>query len=245
MLLQVATVSTFFSAYQQSDGFGKLIFWALFALSCVTWVVLLQKIWLFKSIRGVSSEFDHAFESRKESLLSISKESLPKLKDTPHPFGKLFFSLKQKTLEILSKNHTYGGREEEPVFLSSADMQLMHSHLNIAISKEIKSLEQNLFVLSTISTLAPFLGLLGTVWGILVSFGELKTGASAQSSSIILGGLSTALTTTVLGLLIAIPALIGYSYLKNAVKSLVTDMDHFCSNMLTTIELEYRKVDSN
>ena len=98
-------------------------------------------------------------------------------------------------------------------------------------------------MLSTIVTLAPFLGLLGTVWGILVAFNELQGGASLGSSTALLGGLSTALTTTVLGLLIAIPALIGYNYLKNAIRSYEKEMEDFGGYLTAQVELQYRQVD--
>jgi biopolymer transport protein TolQ len=81
------------------------------------------------------------------------------------------------------------------------------------------------------------------VWGILITFGELQAGHSVSSNSIILGGLSTALTTTVLGLLIAIPALIAYNYLKNLSHHFTTEMRDFSHFLLSTVELQYRKVD--
>jgi biopolymer transport protein TolQ len=104
-------------------------------------------------------------------------------------------------------------------------------------------LEKDLFILSTSVTLAPFLGLLGTVWGILVTFSELQAGSSAGSNTAIIGGLSTALSTTVLGLVIAIPALIAYNYLKNNLRMFTSDMEDFLHNLISTLELQYRKVD--
>jgi biopolymer transport protein TolQ len=111
------------------------------------------------------------------------------------------------------------------------------------ISAQNKALEKNLFMLSTIVALAPFLGLLGTVWGILVMFSGLHDGGGIGSNTSILGGLSTALATTVLGLIIAIPALVAYNYLKNHLRNYATDMDDFLTNLISQIELQYRKVE--
>ena len=83
----------------------------------------------------------------------------------------------------------------------------------------------------------------GTVWGILITFSELQKGGSISSNAVVLGGLSTALTTTVLGLLIAIPALIAYNYLRNVNKEFYTEMHDFSHLLLSTIVLQYRKVD--
>ena len=102
-------------------------------------------------------------------------------------------------------------------------------------------MEKNLYILSTIVTLAPFLGLLGTVWGILVSFSDLQGGVQSQ---MVLGGLSLALTTTVLGLIIAIPALIGNNYLRNAIKVIQNDMESFSNDVMASVELQYRQVDA-
>lgn len=176
------------------------------------------------------------FQKKKDSLLSLSVEQLPKF----HPYTKIFHALKQKTIEILNKNHFFA-ENQEPVYLTQSDLELVESHVLTTISTETKQLEKNLFVLSTIKTLAPFLGLLGTVWGILVTFSEMQTGGSPSANSTILGGLSTALATTVLGLVIAIPALIFYNYLKNAFKYLTSDMEDFLYKLLSTIELQYRK----
>ncbi|HSX12494.1 MAG TPA: MotA/TolQ/ExbB proton channel family protein, partial [Rhabdochlamydiaceae bacterium] len=117
------------------------------------------------------------------------------------------------------------------------------SHVTATISAQNKNLEKNLYVLSTIVTLAPFMGLLGTVWGILMTFSGLQDGGAIGANSSILGGLSTALATTVMGLIIAIPALISYNYLKNAVRNYASDMDDFLTLLLSNIELQYRKVE--
>jgi biopolymer transport protein TolQ len=231
-----AATNALFSAYVEADFFGKCIFCALFALSIACWIILIHKGLQVKKAKHLCHSFEKGFEKSHSHLLSLTID--PK-KDT-HPFGEVFQSLKQKSTEILNKNH-YFASEKETVYLTQSDLDLLESHVLITISSEAKKLEKNLFMLSTIMTLAPFLGLLGTVWGILVTFSGLQGGASATSNSAILGGLSTALVTTVLGLLIAIPALISYNWLKNSAKYLTSDMEDFLYKLLSTIELQYRK----
>ena len=98
-------------------------------------------------------------------------------------------------------------------------------------------------MLSTIVTLAPFLGLLGTVWGILLTFSNLQMHSLTSGNSAVLAGLSMALATTVVGLIVAIPALVAYNYLKTSVKDIAADMENFSHRLLTTVEIQYRKVD--
>jgi len=209
--------------------------------------VLLQRFWLTKHAANISRAFKIAVNKNKEQLLQLNAEHLPrpKNKEIPHPFGEVFYSLKQKTLETLNKNNYFAKQmqAESGVYLTKTDLELLESHALTTISTEQKKLEKNLFILSTIVTLAPFLGLLGTVWGILITFTELQAGASASSNSAIIGGLSTALATTVLGLVIAIPALIAYNYLRNAAKTLSSDMEDFLYELLSSLELQYRKVE--
>jgi len=244
----LASLSAFSSAFAQSDFFGKGIIFSLIALSVICWIVLIHKIWMTRHVQAVSLAFQAAFNNPSEPILQLDIQQLPKPKNNqiPHPFALIFQDLKTKTFEILNKNHFFISQKgsQEPVYLSPIDLEILESHVFTTISSQKKQLEKNLFMLSTIVTLAPFLGLLGTVWGILVTFSELHSGGAVSSNAAVLGGISTALVTTVLGLLIAIPALIAYNYLKNTVGTYASDMEDFLYQLLSNIELQYRKVDT-
>lgn len=241
-------MNAFVIAYTQSDFFGKLIILALIALSMICWIVLLHKTWIIRQVNQLSSDFQKAVAESKNPLLSLDMSQLPKPRSSavPHPFALIYNSVKQKTIEVLNKNHYFisqTSNAKAPVYLSPADLELLESHVTATISAQNKTLEKNLFILSTIVTLAPFMGLLGTVWGILMTFSGLQDGGAVSTNTSILGGLSTALATTVLGLIIAIPALIAYNYLKNSVRNYASDMDDFLTLLLSNIELQYRKVE--
>ncbi|MFN4227652.1 MAG: MotA/TolQ/ExbB proton channel family protein [Candidatus Ratteibacteria bacterium] len=97
-------------------------------------------------------------------------------------------------------------------------------YIENAFIREQKNLEKNLISLATITAIAPFLGLLGTVWGLLISFINMSiTGSS--SIKVVAGGVAEALITTVLGLMVAIPAAVGYNFLKEKVKTLMDEME--------------------
>jgi biopolymer transport protein TolQ len=239
-------MNTFIIAFTQSDVFGKLIMLALIALSMICWILLLHKAYVVRQVVRLSSDFEQAVERGRASLLSLEMQTLPMPKTAaiPHPFAQIFATLKAKTVEVLNKNHFF--LTEKPgakVYLTAADLELLEAHVGAHILVQSKMLEKNLYILSTIVTLAPFIGLLGTVWGILVTFSGLQGGGAVSSNSSILGGLSTALATTVLGLVIAIPALVAYNYLRNSLKNYVLDMDNFLTKLLSQIELQYRKVE--
>jgi biopolymer transport protein TolQ len=250
MSLPLATIHAFTTAFANSDFFGKLIFLGLLSLSFVCWVILLYKIWILKQVKAQSLKFLSSIEKQKGTLLNFSFDtpSSKSYKEVPQPFIKIFSVLKSKTVELLEKNHYFISHEPQPgrqlsVYLSRDDIQLVEAHVYAVITNQKEFLEKHLFLLPTITTLAPFLGLLGTVWGILVMFSGLQLSGNFSSNTLVLGGLSTALATTVLGLLIAIPSLIAYSCLRQAIKSYTSEMQDFGHLLLSTIELQYRKVD--
>lgn len=228
----------FFDAYSDSDLLGKLIFVGLILLSISSWIILIHKIWLTKNAEKNSADFQKDFYVHRSNPLNLNSDLLKK--DEVNPFLAIYLNLKRTTLELLNKNRQ--DSTSQTSYLSAADIDYVEGHLVSTINAQVKGLEKNLYVLSTVVSLAPFLGLLGTVWGILTTFSEM-TAQTSGGHQAILGGLSLALATTVLGLVGAIPALIGYNYLKNSIQDFETDMSEFAHQALSSIELQYRKVD--
>lgn len=225
-----------FQAYLESDLFGKIIFLSLAFLSILTWTLFLQKWRLQQKVMREGKNFQQSFQKKRTHPLNL-EFTVPLC----YCFDEIYRNLKQQTLELLNKNRR---SVDQRVFLSRSDIELIQAQLMTTISQESKKLEKHLFILSTTASLAPFLGLLGTVWGILLTFAELQTKTMANSNATIMGGLSMALGTTVLGLLVAIPALISYNYLKSSAHHLTTDMEDFSHLLLASVELQYRKVET-
>lgn len=239
--------NAFIDAYTQSDFLGKLIFIGLLALSICSWVLIVQKGRETFLARKHSKQFYKSFELQRMNPLGMETEQTMR-RNRPNPFFDLYFVLKKFTLEVLNKNRRFGQQngvspENTPSYMSPSDIDFVQAHLMTTMANQTKQLEKNLFILSTIVSLAPFLGLLGTVWGILSTFSELQTNTSGSGHGMVLGGISLALATTVLGLIDAIPALIGYNFLKNSVRDFQTDMEGFSNELLASVEIYYRKVD--
>lgn len=229
----------FVTAWMDSDLIGRLIFVGLVTLSLISWTIIIHKWWITSRVKQESMLFKRSFSEQKGSPLNVtySRTTHP---ETPNAFHIVYEVLKGKAGELLTKNQR--GKEEKNTVLAASDLALLETHACSTISTITKYLERNLYLLSTIVTLAPFLGLLGTVYGILITFsgmGEGTMGSNAQ----ILGGLSLALTTTVIGLLNAIPALVGYNYLKNNIAEFDHEMERFATEVLSTIDMHYRTVE--
>lgn len=229
----------FISSYLQSDWLGKLIFWALFASSIVVWTLILHKSWLFTQVKRLSKEFAASFSEKEPLALQFSSPRKGSWLKIPHPFFEIYKTFKESTLKIISRNHFFAPSVDTT--LSDSDLGLLEAEVQKAIASQIRKLEKNLFLLSTIVTLAPFLGLLGTVWGILLTFSSLSMKGISLSNASMLSGLSLALATTVAGLIIAIPALVGNSFLKNSSREFKKEMDDFSQTLLTAVELQYKR----
>lgn len=237
----------FIDAYVESDLLGRLIILGLLLLSVWSWVLIAHKCWITYQAKKNAREFYRAFEAQKANPLGF-EWSQAKIYGNPNPFLDLYAILKKYTLEILNKNKhflkTQTPTESTPTYMTPYDVDYVQAHLASTIARQTKFLEKHLFILATIVSLAPFLGLLGTVWGILMTFAEMQMQTGGGANNTVLGGISLALATTVLGLLDAIPALIGYNYLKNSIRDFQTDMEGFSNELLAAVEIYYRKVES-
>jgi len=240
-MYHILATSAFFSAYVQSDFFGKMIFWVLYFLSIVSWVLIISRWRLFRKLNRINHQISSVFDKHKENTLGMT---LPGHFYSTHPYLVIYRELKQQAIDVLKKN-TFFMKEHEKseVYLATADIEMIGSYLQSVIALQTKKLGKNLFILSMTSKLAPFFGLLGTVWGILTTFSNLQTHSLSSGNTAILGGLAMALGTTVVGLIVAIPSLIGYHYLKNATYDATEEMDHFAHSLINRIEMQYRNVE--
>jgi biopolymer transport protein TolQ len=238
-----------FEAYANSDVFGKLIFVVLFILSALSWALLIYKLWLLRTVKTVSESFREILQKKKQNFFSLDKFAPACPGEVENSFLKIYCSLQSVTLELLTKNKDFLQRkqreiqEEVEVYLSPTDIDSVDVQLQSVLRAQRKHLEKNISFLSTVVSLAPFLGLLGTVWGILVTFGDLQSQSSGNANEMVLGGLSMALATTVLGLVVAIPPLVAHNHLKQSIRDFETDMENFSNEILSIVEMNYRKVD--
>lgn len=213
----------FLNSYVQSDSVGKLIFLALFATSIFTWALI-----IFKS-REIKRAKAHRRWLNRQALKSGALTlDLPKKN---HPFAILYAHIRRESRALLRKNNSPA--------LSKADIDAIASRSFATVNDEIHKLSRHLFIFPLVVGLAPFLGLLGTVWGILLSFSQMQMAAGSMRE-VVLSGLATALSTTVFGLIVAIPALIANSFLKESLSEIDHDLEQQFSEIMAAIELQHR-----
>lgn len=233
-------------AFKNSDALGMAIFIALFFMLIITCAIVIYKVWLARIVYALSDTIEDIFHQKKKTPLNIDLNSLAKHTNAPNPFFEIYQALKKSTLDILKKNKAYLSSKEgktPPVCLSPTDIEQLGVHASGVMDIERKELERYHFIFSTIVTLGPLLGLLGTVWGISSTLAELPKQANVLSNDAVLSSLAMALGTTVLGIIVAIPALIANNYFKYALDEYALRMDEFSSKILSNIEMLYRAVD--
>ncbi len=191
----------------------------LAAASIFSWTVMIAKFRSFASAREQSARFLRAF--RKSGRLSEIAAAAEQFK--PSPLVAVF-------TEINDEYHRQtGGRglPRNPVGLERA--------AQTASSEALTSMESRITWLATIANIAPFIGLFGTVWGIIDAFHGLGT-AGAATLRAVAPGISEALITTAAGILVAIPAVVGYNQLTAQLRDFAARMDDFGRELLNAIE---------
>ena len=123
----------------------------------------------------------------------------------------------------------------DAVELGAGDLGKLRVTAERALSEQIASVERNLTSIATCASMAPSIGLFGTVWGVMGSFMTMADGGGAAMISSVAPGISGALLTTVLGLLVAIPSGYFYNRLSDAAREIVSDAENFTDELLADI----------
>jgi biopolymer transport protein TolQ len=204
---------------------AKLVLLVLLVFSVASWAIIYIKYQSLKRARQHSDAFLRHF--RRCSHLSEVYTVADQFKQSP--LVGVFLSGYQQ-LSDLSDN---GGEQEQVVTLTT--MAPIERALRLATLAEAERLEQGLSWLASIGTASPFIGLLGTVVGIIIAFQGLSV-QTETSIQAVAPGIAEALIATALGLFAAIPAYIAYNQFLNQVRSLTGAMDQFALEFLNVIE---------
>jgi biopolymer transport protein TolQ len=203
------------SAAIQSRGMVLAVLILLVVMSLSTWFVIGARAWALWQMQKQITSFRAIF-GRQEDL-SLAAEALKAHVALPH------FKLLVAVLKELARY-----REGEPVDLGAVERALRR-----AAEPLVDELESGLGLLGSVASAAPFIGLFGTVWGIMMAFGSLSDAGSVLAT--VAPHIAEALVATAVGLLAAIPAVIGYNTLTRMVRRVVTDLDGFGLDLLNHV----------
>jgi biopolymer transport protein TolQ len=191
--------------------------------SIVSWTIIAYKLIQIRAVRKNTKAFLDFFWDSPE--LSAVKGRIDDYDDCP--LALLFKDGYRETEHFLSR--PADGSAAAGPGVSAIDS--VARSLRKSSSQEIEKLEKNLSFLATTGSTTPFIGLFGTVWGIMIAFRQIGLSAST-SLDVVAPGISEALVTTAIGLAVAIPAVIGYNYLQSKIKGLVSEIENFTYDFL-------------
>ena len=212
-----ATDFSLWQLFLRADFVVKSVILILIASSIFSWALILDKYRLFKRIDKSTKLFEDKFWKSKSA--ETFYKNLPD--KTDDPLAQVFKSTMEELIKTRSKSST----------VQSARVQRV---VEVSIDKQSKNIEKNFTYLATVGSTAPFIGLFGTVWGIMNSFQSIAISRNT-SLAIVAPGIAEALFATALGLLAAIPAVIAYNKFNSDSQRYLSRVDNFCKRFLSIV----------
>lgn len=206
---------------------GWIIIGILAIMAIMTWFVFLSKAFFLGIMKKESNAFlDSFMEGRGVVPVNLEDDSFEN-----SPLFRVYVSAHRELSKWVGNDGISGPLKS----VSSNAMSAVRSALDRGFVQETQKLNSGMVLMTMAITGGPFLGLLGTVWGVMNTFAAMAEAGEASIMAIA-PGVASALTTTVAGLLVAIPALFAYNYLASRVKNLTTDLDLFTDQFVLRIE---------
>ena len=226
MLPGLADTSLYY-AFRNSDVLGKGIVIVLFLFSMFTWCIMADKgIGLRCALRDCAA-FLEKFRSKRNPMAFADR-----IEEEPSPAARV---CEAAYLRISQMNVTLPNGSSRA--LSFEEIDIIRATMEQAVADQIIVLEGKMIFLATAVSISPFLGLFGTVWGIMLAFTELAIAGKADIQTLA-PGVSGALLTTVLGLVVAIPSVIGYNIITSSIKSTIVHLDNFVEEFIVKLKIE-------
>ena len=213
----------------QADLVVRIVMLLLLILSIFCWAIIFEKITKIKSLNKQAANFENIFWSGIK--IDQMKEDIGS--SPTHPYEAIFLAgIKEWELATKNKNTI------------NLDVQILEKRLErtmgSTLNKEMENIEKNINFLATTGSSAPFIGLFGTVWGIMNSFQSIAT-AKNTSLAIVAPGIAEALLATALGLLAAIPAVIFYNKISGDTNVYSSRLEVFINDFTTILSRQLTK----
>src|SRR5438445_1292765 len=216
--------------WTQARPEAKIIIVCLAIFSIIAWSVMISKALQMRRARKLNQFFNAEFHSQKAVLdmfdRRVQAEGCPMF---------MVYQAGSIELDTRLKNPADSSRKR---FVSLKSMEHVKRSLENTVAQESLKLESGLILLAIAVSGAPFLGLLGTVWGVMSIFGHIAQQGNATMAAMA-PGVAAALITTVAGLLVAIPSMFGYNWLVHTLRVLTVDLDNFAQELVSKMETEH------
>jgi biopolymer transport protein ExbB/TolQ len=229
-------------AFDHATVAGRLILLLLAIGSIFSWSIMLTKLRVIRYARKQNSRFLAAFRQDRQPLRLFEKNA--RFVGSP-VFNVYRAGCQEMAFQLLGSpevDDTFRARLNIADKISPAQMGAVTAAMERAVGETALELESQMILLATAVSGSPFLGLLGTVWGVMDAFTGVAEAGSPNLASMA-PGVSGALITTVTALCVAIPAMFGYNFLVTSIRAAVVEMDNFAAELAS--EFEHKYVDHN
>ena len=215
----------------------QFVLTALLFFSVISWAIIFMKFRLLKKARNENGAFLEVYmkSGKLSEVFAVSN------KFAHSNVAKVFragYAEQLALSKFLKEPSSAGGSPPSALEINGIDN--IERTLNRASGMEITRMESTLGFLATTGSVCPFIGLFGTVWGIMDTFRGIGTKGSA-TLAVVAPGISEALVATAAGLAAAIPAVVFYNYFQNNIKTMIMELDGFISELLNILERYYAK----
>lgn len=240
-------------AFEKATLEGKLTISALLILSMFSWTIIITKIRQLWIARKVARKFFAAYEDSRDPLEIRRRgeefDGAPAYQLYIRGADELAYQLKNNPVQVQARplnsltrdagsDNTDIIAKATPTKVSPASFEAIKVTLEEAAGMAAMNLEKGMIVLSTAVAGGPFIGLLGTVWGVMETFAGIAR-ANSASLTAMAPGVAGALIATVVGLLVAIPAMFGYNFMVTTIRNITQELDGFASRYANQIEHVY------
>jgi biopolymer transport protein ExbB/TolQ len=236
-------------AFEKATTEGKTTIAVLFLLSMFSWTIIITKFRQLWIARRAAKKFFAAYNATRDPL-DIKKrgaefDGAPAFQLYDRGADEVAYHLKNNPVKIKAvadigtgDGNTDHLARETTTKISSASFEAVKVIMEEAAAAQAMSLEKGMIVLSTAVAGGPFIGLLGTVWGVMETFSGIAKAGQASLSAMA-PGVAGALIATVVGLLVAIPAMFAYNFMVTTVRNITQELDGFASRYANQLEHTY------
>ncbi|MBN2035815.1 MAG: MotA/TolQ/ExbB proton channel family protein [Chitinispirillaceae bacterium] len=211
---------------------ARIVLFVLLVFSLVTWAIVFNRAAFLRHASGTNRKFKKYFDNCKRinEMEHADKATLGA------PMARIGQMAAKELKRIMSDAISLGGAKDWSLFLQS-QFSMAAEHIESAFVKTTRTLDKGVFLLAMIASLSPFLGLLGTVWGIMNSFYEIGNQGSA-SLPVVAPGIAEALVVTLAGLAVGIPALFFYNYFMHRTDRIESELEEFRDVLMVRLKRE-------
>lgn len=225
-------------AFEHATIAGKLVLTVLLVGSIFSWSVMITKLRVVRFARSQTTRFRTAFKKDRQPLRLF----ITNARFTGSPVFNVYRAgCEEMTFQMLGSaemDETFRARLETADKITPAQMGAVTAAMERAVGETALKLESQMILLASAVSGAPFLGLLGTVWGVMDTFTDVAVAGSPNLATMA-PGVSGALITTVMSLCVAIPAMFGYNFLVTSIRSLIVEMDNFAAELASDFDHKY------